>query len=61
MRTASAVRATAAVVKIVPVERSRHVGAQSASVRTASAVRATAAARVPASVLSELPVPRVQV
>ena len=39
MRTASAVRATAAVVKTVPVERGRLVSAQNASVRTASAVR----------------------
>ena len=38
MRTASAVRATAAVVRAVPVERSRHTSAQSASVKTASAV-----------------------
>ena len=52
MRTASAVRVTAAVVKTVPVERSRHASAQSASVKTASAVRATAAARAPASVLT---------
>ena len=42
MRTASAVRATAAVVKTVPVERGRLVSAQSASVRTASAVNLVA-------------------
>ena len=38
MRTASAVRVIAVVVKTVPVERSKHASAQNASVRTASAV-----------------------
>ena len=52
MRTASAVRATAAAVMVVPVERSRHVSAQSASVRTASAVSLVAS--VPSTKHSEL-------